>query len=112
MYLFIDQASGYVEKEGMNKYLVFDTTNQNKKLLKKHNNVWNGIDNKIKEVSDSEFDYGKDYMKIKFTSDDNLPLNKRLKFHLLTVTIRCLFEEYGKLYARLFLDDSLYELNV
>ena len=112
LYFHIDQASGYVEKEGMKKYLVFDTTDQNKKLLKKYDNVWNEINNKIKEVSDSEFDYGKDYMKIKFNSDDDSPLNKRLKFHLLTITVRCVFGEYGKLYPQLFLDDSLYELNV
>ena len=68
----------------MNKYLVFDSTDKNKELLKKYNDVWNGIKNKIKEVSDSECDYEKDYMKIKFNSDDNLPLNKPLKFHLMT----------------------------
>ena len=112
LYLHIDHASGYVEKEGVNKYLVFDSADQNKKLLKKYNDVWNGIKNKIKEVSDSEFDYEKDYMKIKFNSDDNLPLNKPLKFHLMTITIRCVFEEDGKLYPQLFLDDYLYELNV
>ena len=72
----------------------------------------NGIQNKIKELSDSEFDYDEDYMKIKFISDYNLPLNKPLKFHLITITIRCIFEEDGKLYPQLFLDDSLYELNV
>ena len=72
----------------------------------------NGIQNKIKEVSDNEFDYDKDYMKIKFISDFNLPLNKPLKFRLITITIRCVFEEDGKLYPQIFLDDSLYELNV
>ena len=112
LYLHIDHASGYVEKEGVNKYLVFDSADQNKKLLKKYNDVWNGIKNKIKEVSDSEFDYEKDYMKIKFNSTDNLPLNKPLKLQLMTITIRCVFEEDGKLYPQLFLDDSLYELNI
>ena len=51
-------------------------------------------------------------MKIKFNSDDDLPLNKLLKFHLMTITIRSVFEEDGKLYAKVFLDDSLYELNI
>ena len=51
-------------------------------------------------------------MKIKFNSDDNLPLNKPLKFHLMTITIRSVFEEDGKLYPQIFLDDTLYELNV
>ena len=51
-------------------------------------------------------------MKIKFNSDDNLPLNKALKFHNVTITIRSVFEEDGKLYPQVFLDDNFYELNV
>ena len=112
LYLHIDHAGGYVEKEGANKYLVFDSTDQNKKLLRKYNDVWNRIKNKVNEVSDSEFDYEKDYLKSKFGSDDNLPLNKPLKFHLMTITIRRVFEEDSRLYPRIFLDDSLYELKV
>ena len=51
-------------------------------------------------------------MKIKLNSDDDLPLNKPLKFHLTTLTIRSVFEEDGKLYPQVFLDDTLYELNI
>ena len=51
-------------------------------------------------------------MKIKFNSDDKLPLNKPLKFHNITITIRSVFEENGKHYPQVFLDDALYELNV
>ena len=51
-------------------------------------------------------------MKIKFNSDDDLPSNKRLKFHSMIRTIRSVFEEDGKLYPQVFLDDTLYELNV
>ena len=61
-------------------------------------------------VCSDECDFEKDYMKIKFNSDDNLPLNKPLKFHLMTITIRSVFEEDGKLYPHVFLDDTLYEL--
>ena len=49
-------------------------------------------------------------MKIKFNSDVDLPLNKLLKFRLMTVIVRCVFSEDGKLYSQLFLDDTLYEL--
>ena len=49
-------------------------------------------------------------MKIKFDSDDDLSLNKPLKFHAVTITIRSVFEEDGKLYLQLFLDNTLYEL--
>ena len=57
-------------------------------------------------------EYEKDFMKIIFNSDDDLPLNKTLKFHLMTITIRSVFEEDGKIYPQVFLDDSLYELNI
>ena len=51
-------------------------------------------------------------MRIKFNSDDNLPLNKLLKFHNMTISIRSVSEEDCKLYPQVFLDDTLYELNV
>ena len=51
-------------------------------------------------------------MKIKFNSDDDLPLKKPLRFHLMTITIRSVFEGDGKFYPQIFLDDTLYELNV
>ena len=110
LYLLIDHASGYIEEKGVNKYLVFDSTDENKELLKKYNDVFNGIRNKIKKISGDECDYEKDYMKIKFNSDDDLPLNKLLKFHIMTLIIRCVISEDGKLYPQLFLDDTLYEL--
>ena len=73
------------------------SVDENRELLKKHNNVFSGIIDKIKKLSNDECDYEKDYMKIKFNSDDNLPLNKPLKFHNITLTIRSAFEEDGKL---------------
>ena len=48
--------------------------------------------------------------KIKFNSDDDLSLNKPLKFHAMTIIIRSVFEEGGKLYPQVFLDDAMYEL--
>ena len=41
-------------------------------------------------------------------TDDALPLNKALKFHNMTITIRSVFKEDGKLYLQVFLDDNLY----
>ena len=108
LYLRMTHASGYIEEKGVNKYLVFDSTYENKELLKKHIDVFNGIRDKIKEINSDECDYEKGYMKIKFNSDDDLPLNKPLKFHLLTITIRSVFEEDGKLYLQVLLDDTLY----
>ena len=70
-----------------------------------------GIKNKIEEVSSDERDYEKDYMKIKFNSDNDFPLYKLLKFHNMNIIIRSVFEGDGKLYTQVFLDDALYELS-
>ena len=50
-------------------------------------------------------------MEIKLNFDDDLPLNKPLKFHLMTIIITSVFED-GKLYPQVFLDDTLYELSI
>ena len=65
---------------------------------------------KIKKINDDWLEYTKSYKKIKFNSDDNLPLNKQLKFYTMTVTIRCVFREDNKLYPHVFLDEALYSL--
>ena len=111
MYLLVNHASGYIKEKNGNKYLIFDSVDENKEVLKKYADVWDGIKSKIKAINGGkENDYGKDYMKIKFNSDDDLPLNKPLKFHAMTIIIRSVFEEGGKLYLQVFLDDALYEL--
>ena len=51
-------------------------------------------------------------MEIKFNTDDNLPLNKPLKLHLLAIIVKCIFEEDGKSYSQLYLDDCLFKLRV
>ena len=78
-----------------------------KLLLKKYNDVWNGIKNKIEEVSSGECDYEKDYKEIKSNSDDDLSLKKPLKVRNMIIIIRSVFEEDGKRYPQVFLDDTL-----
>ena len=112
LYLGITHANGYIEEMGANKYLIFDSIDENKEILKKYNDVFNGATEKIKEISNDECNYEKDYMKIKYNSDDGLPLNKPLKFHNMTITIRSVFKKDGKLYPQVFLDDTLYELSI
>ena len=74
LYLHITHASRYIEDIHENKYLIFESPGENKYLLKKYNDVFNGIKDKIKEINSDECDYEKDYMKIKFNSENYLPL--------------------------------------
>ena len=70
-----------------------------------------GIKSCIEKINNNRSGkYEKDYTKIKFNSDDKLPLNKQLKFLSVTIVIRSVFEEDGKYYPQAFLDDCLYEL--
>ena len=48
----IDNASGYIEEINEDKYLVFDVSYENKELLKRHDDVFNGIMDKIKKIDD------------------------------------------------------------
>ena len=79
--------------------------------IKRYDDVFNGIMSKIRKLNDDWLEYSKDYMKIRFNSDDhNLPLNKPLKLDQMTVTIRYVFSEDNKLYPQVFLDEALYSL--
>ena len=49
-------------------------------------------------------------MKIKFSSDDGLPLNKQLKFRSMAIIVRRIFEEDGKYYPQFFSDECFYEV--
>ena len=69
----IGKVIGHIQENNGNKYLVFDSVDENKKVLKKYTEVWDGIKNKIKAINGGkENDHGKDYMKIQFNSDDDL----------------------------------------
>ena len=118
LHLIIGIVDGHIEcntaeEKNGSKYLVFDSTDENKEVLKKYTELWDGIKNEIETINGGKKgEYGKDFMKIKFNTDDNLPLNKPLKLHLLTINLRCIFEEDIKFYPQLYLDDCLYELRV
>ena len=110
LYLRIDNACGYIEKINEDKYLVFDVRDENKELLKKYSCVFDGLIDEIKKINDDWLEYIIEYTKIKFNSDNNLQLNKPLKFYNMTVTIRYVISEKNKLYPQVFLDYTLYSL--
>ena len=80
LYLIIGEVDGHIEEKRENKYLVFDSRDENREVLEKYTELWDGIKNEIKTINGGkEGEYGKDFMKIKFDIDDDLPLNKPLK---------------------------------
>ena len=90
--MFISELDGFIDEKSGNKYLNISLTDSNDDVLIEYAEVWNGIKNQIKKINnDSVVEYDKDYMKIKFDSDDNLPLNKVLKFHAVIIILRSIF---------------------
>ena len=84
---------------------------ENKEVSKKYEEIWEGVKKEIETINGCErVEYGKDLKKIRFESDDDLPMNKPIRLHLLTIIFRCVFSGGGKFYPQLFLDDVLYEL--
>ena len=61
LHLNVNHANRYIEEKNGNKYLVFDSTDENKDLLKKYANVRYGIKNKIEEISVGKCGYEKDF---------------------------------------------------
>ena len=111
LYLMIDEMTVHFDEKNENKYLVLDDVNENKEVSKKYEEVWEGVKKEIETINGGKkIEYEKDYMKIRFKSNDDLPLNKSLRLRLLTIIIRCIISEDGTFYPQLFLDDALYEL--
>ena len=79
-------------------------------MLEKYAKLWNKIKYHIQTINAGKSgEYDKNYMKIKFSSGDDLPLNKIVMVHMLTIIVRSVFEEDGKYYPQVLLDECLIE---
>ena len=99
----INRIDGFIEEKDGDKYLSIASTDRNSEVLKKYSEVWSGIKDCIAKTNGIDLgEYDKDFMKIKFNSDNDIPLNKQLYFLTITVIIRNIFEEDGKYYPHFF----------
>ena len=89
--------------------MIFDNSFAiNKNLLKQYTELLDVVKHEIKKINGGkETDYRKDYIKIKFESDDDLPLNEPLIFYEMHIFVRLIFKEDDKLYPERFLDKTL-----
>ena len=98
LYLLLGPKDAYIEENNRNRYLVIASTDKNSEVLIKCEKLWDEVKYLIKTINSGEvIEYGKDYRKIRFESDDNLPF-------------RSFFEEDGKYYPQIHLHDCLYQL--
>ena len=80
--------------------------------MQKYQDVFDAIKEIIKKINDysQPIKYDDNYMKIKFSTDDNIPLNKIIYLPTITITIRCITKKDSKYYPQIFLDDCLYQV--
>ena len=97
LYLMINRFYGHIEEKNGNKYLTIENISKNDNVLKKYNQGFAGIKHHINKVDGNDVVYDKDYIKIKFLSNDDIPLNKMIYFPTVTVIIRCVFKQ-NKIY--------------
>ena len=104
LYLIIPSATGHFKEKNGEKYLIINS-------IEKYDEAFSGIISEIKTLnSGKEVYYEKNYARIGVNTDDDLPLNKPLKFVTLTIIIRCILQKGEKLYPQVYLDECLHEL--
>ena len=81
-----------------------------KKKLKKYGELRSKIRDLIKPKTKKPDDYDEKYMKIKFDSDGNFPLNKTIEIPIVTMIVRAVFHENNKYYPQVLLDECLYKI--
>ena len=103
LYLIIDKVDWYIEEINWNKCLILVSTDKNKEVLPKYIKLGDEINYLIKTRHSGEAgDYGKDFVEIKFSWDDNLYLSKISRLHNIAIVIRSVFQEDGKYYPEVF----------
>ena len=78
--------------------------------MKRYEELCCKIKDVIRLIIKNSDDYDEKYMKIKFNSDDELPLNKTTKIPSMIIVVRAVFHENSKYYPQVFLDECLYKL--
>ena len=122
LYLIINHLFGHVKKikGSRDRYLVVNINNE--KIINIFDERWKYIEQRIttdgiwkfveeKFLFDNENNEIKEYNKLRFSSDLDLPLNTLIQFRALTLTISCVIEKDGKYYPEIYLDEGLYVQN-
>ena len=96
LYLIIHSATGHFKEKSGEKYLIIDS-------IEKYKEVFPEMKSEIETLNGGkELFNEKNYARIGVNTDDDLSLNKPLKFPTLTIIISCVFQEGAKLYPQIY----------
>ena len=110
LYLIFNKVNGHFEEINGNKYLTLVPTNESEQKIKKYEKLRSKIRDLIRWMTKNSDDYDQNYTKIKFNSDDELPLNKTVEIPTMTIVVRSIFLENNKYYPYVLLDECQYKL--
>ena len=89
LYLVFNNLDAYIEKSGETKYLIFTSTDKKEMVLGDYTEIWDEIKEQIELTSGNKvIKYSKDFMKIKFQSDDDLPISEIINIPVCVIIIR------------------------
>ena len=90
--------------------MIFALTEKNEKSLENYAELWDEIKEQIELISGNKVsNYDKDFMKIKFKTNDDLPLGKIINIPVCVIIVSSVFKEDGKYYPQVSLYECFYE---
>ena len=116
LYLIVRDLLGKVEsiKGSKNKYLVIDDIN--KKVLDVFDKLFKFVGAKIDKTNSDDDFFGMKasnkiigYDKLRLNTDLELPRDKLIEFHLLTVVVSCVIKKGGKFYPEIYVDEGIFD---
>ena len=110
LHLFFNDLDAYIEKSGENRYLIFASTEKNKSMLGIYKGLWDEIKEQIELIIGVKVTkYSKDFIKLRFKTNDDLPLNKIINIPVCVVIVSNIFKENNEYHPQALLHDCFYE---
>ena len=106
----INRVKGHFEEQDGDKYLIISPANGD--TIQKYQEVFDRLKEIVKKINDysKPMKHDDNYMKIKFNTDDNIPLNKIIYLPTITITIRSVTKKMINIIHKSSLDDCLYQV--
>ena len=110
LYFVFNDLDAYIEESGENKYLIFASTEKNKIMFGLYKELWDEFKEEIELITgDKVTKYGKDFMNVRFKTNDDLPLNKIINIPVCVVILSGIFKEDSEYHPQVLLHDCFYE---
>ena len=115
LYLVFNNVDAYIEynpteDNSETKCLVFPFTDRIREALENYTELWDEIKDQIETINgNNSIEYGKDFMKVRFESNDDLTLSKILNISVYIIIVKIVFQKENNYYPQDLLYECLYK---